>query len=296
MRPLHVSHIRDVRDTAPSPACVSWDALARRLTSPPPVRADLCPPRASESTLRRLKGQLPAWLPAEFRPGAPRTTAGVALVHLLVLDYDSGAPMEQEQARWDHVAHVGHTTWSHTRSDPRFRVVIPLARAVSPNRWGRVFHWVSRRTGGLVDRQTCNADRLYFLPAIQSSASPWDAWQTDGPWLDLDVEDLQATPEEMAIARRRARALARQQRPDRQRQRPRAVQEDPAVRREIVEALGGKVYHRATGPIGVGLPCPSCGRHDVWAPIEPLRSAAAYCNHRRTCGWVGGLNEIQGSN
>lgn len=293
MRPLHVSHVRHVRDVDPQAARVSWDALSRRLTRMPPARPDLCPAHASEARLRELKGRLPAWIPARFHPERGRRSDAVRDVHLLVLDYDDGDDPRAESERWSEWAHCVHTTWSHTFEHPKFRLVLPLAAPVGRMRWPRVYAWATQYTGGRIDPQACNVDRLYFLPSICRPGAPWDAWTHHGPWLELDPEDLAPTEDELQRARRRARAMARAQRPDARQRTPQRLREDPTLREAVAHRVGAQICDRPTGRIAAGAMCPQCGRADVWFAVEPRKSSTAKCNHRSSCGWTGPLTDLE---
>jgi hypothetical protein len=296
MRPLTVSHVSRASDVEPRAHVVQWGALARRLTAEPPVRADLCPPDATPERLRALKARLPAWIPAAFAAGARRTSEGVTAVHLLVLDYDDGSPPAEERERWSAYAHAGHTSWSHDRAHPKFRIALPLARAVSPVRWGRVFEWALGVSDLRIDAATRNPDRIFFLPALRSVSAPWSSWVHRGPWLDLDPEDLPPTSAELEMSRRAKIAEGLRARPVRpehaDRHRRRLLREDPVTRRELADRLGARISDRSSGPVAYDVTCPGCGQRSVWFPIVPVRMTGARCNHGRTCGWSGPLSDL----
>lgn len=296
MRDLHVSHVSSALDTAPRSAIVTWDALCRRLTRPPPVRRDLTSPDPAEARAR--KARLPAWIPARFTAGARRCSDGVADVHLLVLDYDDGSAIINERSRWAAYAHCGHTSWSHAESHHKFRIVIPLAQPVAPHWWARVFEWAQREARGKIDACTRNPDRLYYLPALQSAAQDWFSWVHDGPWLDLEGPELPATALELD-QQRRADAMRhiRERRPHTDATREdarqaRLLREDPDTRASWAVARGASIRPRTSGRIAIGLTCPACGERSAWIAVDVVRATGARCNHQRTCGWVGPLSEI----
>lgn len=296
MRPLRIAHVREARDTAPVPVETTWPKLSQRLRRTPPVRGDLVPPGADAGRLRNLKARLPAWIPAEFTPGAKRNASGVIALHLLVLDYDSGATVEDERQRWSRYEHLGHTSWSHTKTAPKFRLVLPLAHPVPVRWWGRVFEWVQRQAP--IDPQTRNPDRIYFLPALKSPASPWSTWANTGPWLDLDGPTLDPTAAELE-QQRRADAVARLRdrppmgNPTREAERQaRLLREDAPTREAFALARGGVIRQRRDGRVALGLLCPGCGLPSVWMPIDVHKMSGARCNHANSCGWAGPLTEL----
>ena len=107
-------------DVVPRPRRVRWDALAAR---------------AGRHAERRAKDG-PAWSPTRYLPGATRGNAGVEVVSALVLDVDHAAPA---WPRLEGLAFAAHTTYSHRPEDPRWRVLLPLARPVPAPAWGGVW-------------------------------------------------------------------------------------------------------------------------------------------------------------
>jgi len=83
-------------------------------------------------------------------------------------------------------AAVLHSTHSHTEDDPRYRLIMPLARDVSPDEYAAV----SRRVAGnlnieLFDNTGFQTHRLMFWPSMPSDVEYYYKVQ-DGPWLDPD--------------------------------------------------------------------------------------------------------------
>lgn len=298
MRPLCIAHVREARDTVPVPVVTTWPKLSARLTRVAPCRPDLCPPSTDAGRLRALKSCLPAWIPAAFRPDGRRVAADVVDLHLLVLDYDGGATIEDERWRWREFAHCGHTSWSHAMGDPKFRIVLPLAAPVAAFWWARVWEWAQAFTGHRIDEKTRNPDRIYFLPALKGPASPWFSWVNDGPWLAVEGPELPATRAELeqqrrADAMRAVRDRRPYENPTREAERQaRLLREDPPTREAWALARGAKISARTQGRIATGITCPACGDRSVWLAIDVIRATGASCNHQRTCGWHGPLTEI----
>jgi hypothetical protein len=320
MRPLRVAHIRHVWDRRPQSATVRWDALARRLSRPPPalphlddrgvppdrLRArllDQLPDRrqtvegASDDRLAGLaKGQLPAWLPVALtRP--ERVAAAVGSVHLLVLDYDEG-DLDASWAYWSQYAAQLHTTWSHLDEAPRWRVVLPLAEPVPAADWRRAHRWACGQHG-TPDLVACNPDRLYYLPAIRSPIHPWRAEVSDGPWLQIPVAELR--DEQSRLEDRRRRIAER--RAEAVRMRVGEGDRTPSDERRLLMrcgqtrlayglARGGREHATISGEVVRGVPCPACGRPDAWWYVLPTAGHWARCNHAQSCGWRGPLWDI----
>lgn len=246
---------------------------------------------------RRRKAEQPAWIPARF-VGPHRRRADVLDVQLVVLDHDDGHPIEDEVERWRGHACMVHTSWSHTPEHPKFRVVLPLLKPVPAMLWPRVFQHLQARTGGRIDPQTKNADRIFFLPAIPHADAPRFAQVFEGDWLDIDAARLPKTQQELAKERAQERQRERHRRTvfgsndDLDREARRALREDPAVRRRAAERLGGELHQRASGEVAKNMACPACSRRSVWFYVDATQKAGAECEHRNSCGWSGSLEEL----
>jgi hypothetical protein len=118
-----------------------------------------------------LKDKLlaPGWSPALFADNK-RALANVQSVGAVGLDIDSTlASYDESVELWrPYVVNV-HTTFSSTPSAPRFRVVLPTKRPMSPGEYVRVRRWCARRSneaGQLTDDHASDASRLWFIPCV----------------------------------------------------------------------------------------------------------------------------------
>jgi hypothetical protein len=131
------------------------------------------------------------WSPTKYADGVTsRGNAGVESVSCLVFDCDRVPPDEERLAG---VYWIGHTTWSHTPQAPRWRVVIPLARAVPAAQWRDV--WLRARAALCpeADPSCKDPSRAYWLPSHNGGVSAKTARHT-GPLLDPST--LPALPPE----------------------------------------------------------------------------------------------------
>ena len=83
-------------------------------------------------------------------------------------------------------AAVLHATHKHSEKTPRYRLVMPLSREVSPEEYVAI----ARRVAGdlnieLFDNTTFDVNRLMFWPSSSSDVEYYAKVQ-DGPWLDAD--------------------------------------------------------------------------------------------------------------
>lgn len=128
----------------------------------------------------------PGWSPASFR-GQQRALAAVRNVFALCLDYDAGETIDATAGLLEAFTGVIQTTRKHTPENPRFRVVLPLARSVSrfefAGLWVRFNHFVGRK----VDPAPKDSSRFWYLPAtsehFESRILPGGLLDPD-EWLD----------------------------------------------------------------------------------------------------------------
>lgn len=102
----------------------------------------------------------PGWSAAVFDP-PERAQANVRSVTALVLDYDSGTPIDDVFRSWEGRYGLLHTTRKHTPSAPRCRVVLPFDRAVTPAEYSQL--WTLLAPPG-VDQAPKDPSRFWFAP------------------------------------------------------------------------------------------------------------------------------------
>lgn len=263
----------------------AWDnqPKARECTLTALVRALLTVPERPDV---RDKRQLAAWSPARFA-GKVRRADAVVELSCIVLDLDGGSPKAVTDT-WSDVSNVLHSTWSHTSANPRFRLVVPLARPVPAELWPSVWAWATARTPE-ADPACKDPSRLYFRPACRSRSEPFLARYSEGALLDVlpfaaAVEQPLVRPSVPTVVPARFVNRVTYLR----------LAEDPGTRERVASELG-------MGVVGTGddrrvehLLCPSCGQPSVWYLVQPRRQHRAYCNHRKTCGWSGTLAALLG--
>lgn len=191
------SLVRSVSDTKPRRAGGAWQEFLLR-TAEPEVRGDLeldAYLAADKETRSRQKSG-PAWIPALFRPGGGREDTDVVEVTALVGDLDGGklqAPQIRE--RLNGFAHIGHSSYSHSPEAPRYRVILPLARPIPPERYNALWEWLNHQLDGALDPSGRNPGHLYFLPAVPPGGEEtFERWASDGEWIDPDTIETADRP------------------------------------------------------------------------------------------------------
>lgn len=249
-------------------------ALVRLLTTPTPAPG---------------KFACPYFVAGPLQDGV-RLEENLGAASVLALDVEKGVGSLEAHRRFLDCLHVIYMSWRHTPEAPRFRLVIPLARDVSPREYRLLWAVLSRRIPGSVDELTKDAARAMFLPAVRPDGwrAPAKAWE-EAPLLDptallAEALKLVSPPppprrpsEPVHLPPELARAVA-----------ARRLATDPDVRRRAAEHLQATV--RATRAEHIA--CPSCGRHSVWFWLDPSRMKTAACDHRNSCGWWGRLEDL----
>jgi predicted RNA-binding Zn-ribbon protein involved in translation (DUF1610 family) len=238
------------------------------------------------------KRALPAWSPATFAPGAPRRSEFVVGVECLVLDVDAGDPAVAFEA-WPGLTAVLHTTWSHRPEAPRFRLVLPLARAVPASLWGPAWSWATERAPA-ADPACKDPARLYFRPAVPTASAPFSSQVQVGALLDLCAHVPDAPPPQPPIAAAKRRPVSV---PARLRDQAVATRfaHDPATREAAAVELGAQLHGQGADQRATHVACPACGRPSVWFFVAPRQLRSARCNHRESCGWSGPLDALVGA-
>ena len=150
--------------------------------------------RLATDARKSAKRDLRTWSPTLYTPGAERGSEGVLALSCLVFDYDVGATLEDAAYTWEPWFHLVHSTWSHRTAQPRFRVVIPLARPVAVEDWAAVWQWGADLTGNVVDRALKGTAVMFALPAVPSAEAERVCEVHPGALLDPADEGLVLRP------------------------------------------------------------------------------------------------------
>lgn len=317
-----VSTFQSAKSARPAARTVSWAALVASLTTfrDPALTPYLCTDRDAEGKKHadRCYGKRPpldpgpcplcgsetsaklgtaCWSPASYPPDVNRAASRVIAVSALVLDYDDGTPMRDAHERWADHPHIMHTSWSHAKAHPKYRIVLPLLRPVPASGWPRVFQWAMARDPR-IDKQCSDASRIFFVPSHPEGAEgAWaGAWVGPGRMLDLDPATLPKTPQEVARDAPRpvappVRYGAGMSKAAMDRAVSDRIKSDEGLRRLIAERLGAVIAEGAA-PRADKIQCPQCGRPSVFFFLIPGPLSGAQCSHRNSCGWSGWIDQL----
>ena len=179
---LRISFFPTEQDRIPRSLEITWEQLAAQLSAP---RASPCVGHhdgafdewdgftkswsfcLGSKCVHKLG---PAWSPAAYQVGTTRGKSNVASVACLVLDLDHMS--EEELGRAAHVLepyrYIAHASHSDRPGDRCLRVVLELDSPVPGEDWPRFWSTVVAELDLPVDRSTCDASRIYFLPSRPS--------------------------------------------------------------------------------------------------------------------------------
>ncbi|MDR1184792.1 MAG: AAA family ATPase [Coriobacteriales bacterium] len=205
-----------------------------------------------------------------------RNKANAVSRSMLTLDADNpGASLLGSVRTLLKVAFVLHSTWSHTKNSPRYRLIIPLSRDVSASEYESLADIVMRRLGSeQFDSGSRQPERLMYAPACPKN-SDFVYKRTAGDFLNPDeiFAAPSPTPSAKAIKKpsassdgaipegKRNEIMFRQASSDRSKGRPLAAalaaakitnaeQCEPPLSESEVETIVNGVYTRYPGTTG----------------------------------------------
>jgi putative DNA primase/helicase len=171
MRNLTISFFNNAKSRATSSQEVTWGKLASVLTH-------------HEISEQKDGGAVGFYA---LKPGTTRAAENVEAVHLVALDFDSCTSYDEIKCAVEGYEHVFHTSYSHSITCPKGRLVLPLSRPAMPDEWPAVWRGANALTHELADPAAKDIARLFFLPRHPtSSAGEALSIHHSGLWVDTD--------------------------------------------------------------------------------------------------------------
>lgn len=137
------------------------------------------------------KEALQGWSPIRSR-GNARGLKHVELVSCLVFDLDKGG---LDLTFWRLFFGVAHTSFSHSTTAPKWRVVLKCSRDMSPKEYSLVWRVVRDAAvsrGVELDEKTKDASRFWYAPGHLEGA-PYEVVELSGEQIDVDAFLAQAS-------------------------------------------------------------------------------------------------------
>lgn len=165
---------------------INWSELVKRLKTPhhtnETIKEFLKASKTDQSKIKDVGGFV-----GGFLRGGRRKPENVTFRQLLTLDLDFA-----HRYFWSdfeiqfQCAAVLHGTHKHTEESPRYRLIIPLSREVSPDEYVAIARKVAGELGiELFDNTTFEVNRLMFWPSSPKDVKYYVEVQ-DAPFLDAD--------------------------------------------------------------------------------------------------------------
>lgn len=147
--------------------------------------------------------------PAKFN--GKRAKANVEYVSLLMLDVDSGLTIDSaiETLKKTGYESVIHTSFSHSESLNKFRVIIPLDKPIPADQYSRLWHWGSCLFGNTVDQSVNDCSRIFYTPACsQENLGLFRFHHKEGKALDWSNLPLNDTTDDLVALRNKTQPNA----------------------------------------------------------------------------------------
>src|SRR5665647_318396 len=160
---------------------------------------------ADDKTRKAEKDGL-AWIPCSVKDQlGRRLQENMDLASLMVLDIDDGLPLEIIHSVLSKYEYALHSSYSHSPSKPKWRVVLPLAEPIPASELPSLFDHMNGLFDGKLDA-ACGHDpaRLYYLPACPADAEPLFVFERhEGEWIDpsafLSPVEMPSLPATVAL-------------------------------------------------------------------------------------------------
>lgn len=174
----------------------TWERLTARLAKCRHTPESAAEYRAMNKTQRGRVKDVGGFVGGTIADGGRRKAGSVTARSLITLDIDYGTPGTVELVRemLDGTAWCLYSTHSHTKDAPRYRLVIPLSREVSPEEYIPIARRVADDIGmDLFDSSTYEPSRLMYWPSMPSdveyvfetgAGDPLDADRVLGTYAD----------------------------------------------------------------------------------------------------------------
>ncbi len=116
-----------------------------------------------------------------------RANANVKAISAVMLDIDDGTPYANIQSLIQQYEHLAYSTHSHTAGHPKYRLLFPLSRDVTPGEWPAILDSMNQKIGGHADPACKDPSRFYYMHS-HPKARAGDAFSNRnvGEWIDPD--------------------------------------------------------------------------------------------------------------
>ena len=160
------------KDKWPSPRELTWPQLKAKYFN-------------THAPRKEKKGGM-VFSPVSYGPQASRSNENVIAVYCAVFDIEHNGPFSEVRQKLNGQAFAAYSSFSHREAEPRYRLILPLAKPVSGTEWPLAWERLNAWLGGINDPSTKDACRIYYLPSRPIGSTEYFIEQGEGEPLDIE--------------------------------------------------------------------------------------------------------------
>ena len=168
---------------------MTWDDLVKKLSQSKITEETAAEYRRMTKDEKAEVKDVGGFVGGHIKNKGRRVKGAVEKRYLLTLDADSPEPNFLESLNFEisDLEYVIYSTHSHTPETPRYRIILPVSRAMAPDE----YQAVARRIAGNIgienfDPSTFEVERLMFWPSAPADVEPVFIHNTGAP-VDVDT-------------------------------------------------------------------------------------------------------------
>ena len=173
---FYYSTVKNVKDTNPVLINASWAEFVAQ-TEIPDVRGELPLDEylLAGTATRSAQKDGAAWTPACFAADSNRNDAGVSRMYGFAGDFDNDRgdhPITGNFIRSKLQSYIfcAHTTYSHSKTKEKWRLIVPFNGPVSPQKYATIFDHFNDLFFGALDPACKNPSHIFFFPSCPKDA------------------------------------------------------------------------------------------------------------------------------
>jgi putative DNA primase/helicase len=200
---ISFSNVKSRFDKKPQKHNTEWGALCSLLGDFDQSRGELSyqdyqalnPKIAAEKDIRSQEKDGPGWIPGVLTSGKGRSNEAVEKLSAIVLDLDNGQVGKNEiQEFLGDLEYFAHTTYSHSPEKPKWRVVIPFSKPITPDKLALIFDHFNSLFQGNLDPCGKKPSQLYYFSSCPKDG-PFESFRNEGKLFDPQtILDRQPPP------------------------------------------------------------------------------------------------------
>lgn len=175
---VRLSWLNNCFDTSPREDAITLGALAQQFSNPDLTRGTLSlkdylaldESIPEQKTRKSNEKNGAAFIPAKFAHPNSRLAKGVIEIYAFVLDLDGGVSRGEFVEKLASYAYLAYTSYSHSESQERWRVIIFYSVPCTPDQHDAVYQHFNTLFGGRIDPRSKTTNQLWYTPACPPDA------------------------------------------------------------------------------------------------------------------------------